>query len=194
MRHRWVAALLTLALLGACAGQLPQPGPQPPDHDWTPTPSPTPLPSVEPSPDCPASGALLSLGEVNAAMGLRVLSIWLVNCADEPVHVEGFPEIVVLDEQRQPLAVEVVEGAEVIARIESLARSPQPVTVLPGQRAAAVLAWRNTVDDVRVPPTHGTFLSVAPGVGVPAQVLEPAGGLDIGTTGRVAVSPWAPAD
>jgi len=193
VRHRWIAALLTVTLLGACAGQVPQPGPQPPDNDPAPVRTPTPVPSADPSPDCPDSGALLNLGAVDAAMGLRAMPIRLANCAEEPVYVNGFPELTVLDEQLQPLAVEVIEGAEVIARLDTAAGSPVPITLQPGERAGAVLVWRNTVDDVRVPPTHGTFLSVALAAGVPAQVLEPDGGLDIGTTGRVAVSPWAPA-
>ncbi|MDG4772934.1 DUF4232 domain-containing protein [Solwaraspora sp. WMMD792] len=193
IRRRAGALLLAAVLLAGCAGQLPQPGPQPPDNDPAPVPTPTPVPSADPSPDCPDSGALLSLGAVDAAMGLRAMPIRLANCAEEPVHVDGFPELTVLDEQLQPLAVEVIEGAEAIARVDTVAGGPVPITLQPGQRAGAVLVWRNTVDDVRVPPTHGTFLAVAPAAGVPAQVLEPDGGLDIGTTGRVAVSPWAPA-
>ncbi|WP_326549350.1 DUF4232 domain-containing protein [Micromonospora sp. NBC_01813] len=189
-----VATALVTALLAGCAGQVPQPGPQPPSA------APLvrtiePLPSSatdEAAPDCPASGLALSLGAADAAMGLRAMPIFMVNCADRPYPVFGYPELSLLGEEQEALEVEVLAGVSAVALIEQLADDPQPVTLAPGARAAAVLVWRNTVADV-TPPVLGTYLRVVPVPGTAAQVLLPDGGVDVGTTGRVAVSPWAAA-
>ena len=68
--------------------------------------------------------------------------------------------------------------------------APQRVTAAPGERFAAVVVWRNTVADV-TPPVTARYLDVALEPGRSAQRVRPDGGLDLGTTGRLAVSPWA---
>jgi hypothetical protein len=67
---------------------------------------------------------------------------------------------------------------------------PKPVVLQPGQRATAVIAWRNTYDDIREPPVSVAYLEVAPAAGEPTQIVTPLGALDLGSTGRLGVSPW----
>ena len=45
-------------------------------------------------------------------------------------------------------------------------------------------------DDLSHPPVTVTYLEVTPSAGGPAQVIAPPGGLDLGSTGRIAVSAW----
>lgn len=64
------------------------------------------------------------------------------------------------------------------------------MVLAPGQKAVARLIWRSTVTDANVPATSGSFLKIAPADGVAAQTVAPRGGIDLGTTGRLGVSPW----
>lgn len=52
------------------------------------------------------------------------------------------------------------------------------------------MGWRNTYDDIRQLPVTVRFLDIAPLAGRPSQVVEPTGGLDLGSTGRIGVSAW----
>lgn len=54
------------------------------------------------------------------------------------------------------------------------------------------MLWRNTVTDSNRPATTGTYLQIAPAAGEPAHLILPDGGIDIGTTGRLAVNAWRP--
>jgi hypothetical protein len=141
-------------------------------------------------PGCPSAGVTLTAGPIDAAMGLRAMRVDLVNCGTEPYTVQGYPAVRVLDDQRRPLGVPVLEGTAAISRIERFEGRPQRVTAAPGGRLAAVVVWRNTVTDASVPAVTGRHLEVVPGGGQPAQTLTPEGGIDLGTTGRLAVSRW----
>lgn len=126
-------------------------------------------------------------------MGLRVLTIELVNCGTAPYTVNGYPTIRILDEQRKPVEVTVGRGSSGISTIDSFEVPPKSVTLQPGQKAVAGLVWRNTVTDTSV-PANGRFVEVAPAADVPPQVVEPDGPIDVGTTGRLGVSPWRAAN
>jgi Protein of unknown function (DUF4232) len=127
-------------------------------------------------------------------MGLRAMRVAMVNCGSQPYTATGYPALQVLDADRKPLDVTVVEGTSRISPITGFDGPPQPVTLAPGARAAAVVVWRNTVTEATVPATTGTHLEMAPAAGQPAQLLSPEGGVDLGTTGAIATSPWvAPA-
>ncbi|GAA4691307.1 hypothetical protein GCM10023263_29950 [Phytohabitans rumicis] len=132
----------------------------------------------------------LTAGPVDAAAGLRAMRVEMANCGSQPYTVDGYPALRVLGADRAPLAVTTAEGTARISSIAGFDKPPQPVTLAPGDRAAAVVVWRNTVTDGNTPATTGTHLEVAPAAGQPAQVLSPAGGLDLGTTGTIATSPW----
>lgn len=152
-----------------------------------------PVPPTSTGPQCPASGVALTAGQVEAASGLRALKVEMLNCGAQPYQVNGYPALRVLDADRKPLAVTVAEGTSKISRIDGFDGPPKPVTLAPGGRATAVLVWRNTVTEATVPATTGVHIEVAPAAGLPAQTLTPQGGVDLGTTGTVATSPWTAA-
>ncbi|GAB3140398.1 hypothetical protein GCM10027290_11150 [Micromonospora sonneratiae] len=159
-----------------------------------PAPGPEPVPSAtsSASPACPQSGVLITNGMVDTAMGLRAMTVEMINCGGQSYAVQGYPMVRVLDEDRNPLPVKVIDGTSSIAVIKGLDAPPKPVTLLPGQRAKAVLVWRNTVTDATVSPTTGKDLEITPAGGQSPQIVSPNGGVDLGTTGRLGVSPWAP--
>ncbi|AOT60071.1 DUF4232 domain-containing protein [Streptomyces fradiae] len=143
-----------------------------------------------PSGACPESGVRVSLGDTEAAMGQRALSVFLDNCGSRPFEVGGYPDVAVLDERGEDLEVSVRLGSRAVdggaARSEFVLR--------PGQRARSGVLWRNTVTRSDVVATNGASLRVAPGPGAAPQTVAPHDGpLDLGNTGTVEVLPWAPA-
>ncbi|MFI6031960.1 DUF4232 domain-containing protein [Amycolatopsis magusensis] len=177
---RRVSSLLGgIALLAACTG---------PVVVGIPLPSPSPE-STEIA--CPAPGVAITAGEVEAAMGLRALGILLTNCGTGDYTAHGYPVVRVLDADRRPLDVVVGDGSAPVSAPDSYDVPPQPVTVKPGEQVTARVLWRNTVLDSTVPATNGHYLEIAPAAGEPAQVVAPQGGIDLGTTGRLAVNAWA---
>lgn len=147
-------------------------------------------PRATPTPVCPASGVLITPGQVEAAMGLRVLHLEMVNCGTRSFTVEGYPELRVLDAGHRVLDVHIGRGSSGISRIEQFDRPPRRVRLTPGDRARAFLTWRNTVTLSTEPAVHGAHLRIAPAAGAPAQTVTPDGGVDLGTTGRLGMSPW----
>jgi hypothetical protein len=178
---RLLAAFAVVGLLAAC------------DAEPAPIPTPPPTPSAGAGPECPASGVALTAGQVEAASGLRAMRVEMVNCGGRPYTVDGYPVLRVLDADRAPLAVTVAEGTSKISRIDGFDGPPKPVTLAAGGRATAVVVWRNTVTDATVPATTGGHIEVAPAAGQQVQVLTPQGGVDLGTTGTIATSPWVAA-
>ena len=148
---------------------------------------------------CPASGAKVAPSGVDAAMGLRLMGLHLVNCGTQPYHVEGYPGLTLLDEDGQPFDVQVLHGAEPITigtdgfctATGAFDAGPQPVTLAPGEEAVALVVWRNLTEDPQklvLAPT----MSVVPAAGEAAQQIAKEGGIDLGSTGRIGVSAWAP--
>jgi hypothetical protein len=125
-------------------------------------------------------------------MGLRVLGITLVNCGARTYRLNGYPAVRSLDEDRRVLKVRVLHGArEIIGSAMPWDGPPKQVVLKPGQQAGAAVVWRNTYNDIRKPPVTVRFLDVAPLAGRPSQIIEPNGGLDLGSTGRIGVSAWS---
>ena len=146
---------------------------------------------VESAPACPPAGVLVRTDGGDAAMGLRVLGISLENCGSAPYRVHGYPAVRALDEKRAVLPVRALRGiTDITIAIPDHTGAPRPVTLQPGEHARAVVVWRNTYDDPTHPPVEARFLQVAPAAGRPAQILAPQSGLDLGSTGRLGVSPW----
>jgi len=132
-------------------------------------------------------------------MGLRVMNLELTNCGAQPYTVTGYPELVLLDEERRPFDVQVLHGAEPITGNEGFCTptgqfdaGPQPVTLAPGERAVAGVVWRNLTTDDLDELVNAPYLSVAPTAGETPQEVAVDGGIDLGTTGRLGVSAWAP--
>lgn len=147
---------------------------------WTPTPG--------PSTACSAEGISLSMGAPDAAMGLRAASVRLRNCGTRPYVLNGYPSLRVLDEERQPFDVRVVEGTHEIKDA-----GPEPVTLRPGESAEFGIVWRNQVTDSTNRAVNGAYLEVRPASGRPVVVVTANGPLDLGNTGRLEVTAWAPA-
>ncbi|MGW5362025.1 DUF4232 domain-containing protein [Actinopolymorpha pittospori] len=171
------------ALLAACSGPAPVPPPVPP------TPSPTSTAAA-----CPKSGVDITAGQVDSAMGLRALGISLTNCGTRDYTANGYPVVRVLDEDRHPLDITVGNGSSPVSAPDSYDVPPRPVTLRPGEQVTARILWRNTVTDSTVRTTNGRYLEIAPAPGEPAQIIAPSGGIDLGTTGRLAVNDWAVRD
>ncbi|WP_433075999.1 DUF4232 domain-containing protein [Dactylosporangium sp. CA-052675] len=172
-------ALLALLLLAGCA----RPGPQP--QNTLPTTA-SARPSVTPSAEstaCPGDGLRLSAERGDAAMGYREMGLRLENCGDRPVTVSGRPEVVVLGEDRDPQDIAIVPA-------RSHSEPAHPVALAPGQSTLAVLAWRNTYDDISKPPVSGVYLAVTPTPGAARQIVRPTVPLDLGSTGKLEVSVW----
>ncbi|CCH33214.1 putative secreted protein [Saccharothrix espanaensis DSM 44229] len=153
---------------------------------------------------CPEGGAEISALNGEAAMGLRVLTLEMRNCGTETLRIDGYPDVRLLDEDGQPLEVRVEHGSAAISRIDSFEVPPAGFALGPGDRATAGVVWRNTYDDTTHPPQVGAKIDIAPLAGLPRQVftprLGPDGGtpspdspattIDLGSTGRIGLSPW----
>lgn len=188
---RLVVAAVAVALIAGCAvpgspgyrtGTAPQPA----------TPS---APVSAPPAPCPRAGVLLRADATDAAMGLRALGVVLLNCGHEDYRLDGYPVVRALDEKRGTLAVKVLRGtAEIAGPMSRWDGKPRPIILRPGQEAVCAVVWRNTYTDIRQPPVNAPFLRMAPAPGRPGQVVVPDGPLDLGSTGRLGVSPWFPAE
>lgn len=123
----------------------------------------------------------VSTGPVDAATGLRAVTMTLTNCGTEPHTAHGFPQLRLLDDQRRPVDVVVRHGAP--GGIPNPA--PSPITLQHGDTAQSVLSWRNTVTFGR--PITAEHVAITPPGGrtqvVPLRV-------DTGTTGHVEVTAW----
>jgi hypothetical protein len=153
---------------------------------------PTEAPSADPTDTCPSSGVRMLPGLVEAAMGLRAMTVTLTNCGTKSYAVNGYPSVQVLDQDREPVDVRVLRGPE---EITTGVPDPGPhkVTLKPGESATTSLVWRNTVTEADVPAVNAPYLRVATAKGRPAQVLAPEGGIDLGTTGRLGTGAWTKA-
>ncbi|WP_328922675.1 DUF4232 domain-containing protein [Streptomyces griseoaurantiacus] len=153
-------------------------------------------PTRSPAPDttaCPASGLRLEPGPVEAAMGLRAMTVRLTNCGKESYAFGGYPVLTALDEDRAPLVdVEVRKGPGEITGVPD--PGAHPVRLARGESATSSLVWRNTVTDPTTTAVNAPYLRVAPTEGAPAAVLTVDGGLDLGNTGRIGTTAWKKAD
>src|SRR5687767_10670018 len=186
---RILVLLVALAGLAACGARpdappVPEPGGARPISLSTPT-------SDEPS--C-ATGLRFVTGYTSAAMGLRLMSVEVVNCGTEPVELNGHPQVKLLDEDRQQLDVEIINGSGGISRVDGFDDAPQPIVVQPGESAKTGFLWRNTHASID-PPQVGKHVDIAaaPG-GTFGQLLEASSerniNIDLGSTGRMGVRAW----
>jgi hypothetical protein len=165
------------------------------DGDSAPLPPRPAAPSASPSPTadrCPPPGVRFEADpEGEAAMGLRILGFQMINCGRDAYRVKGYPVMRALDEKRRPLDVQVLLGVDKITTgAPNAIGPPQQVVLQPGERATTVVAWRNTYDDVRQPPVEVAYLEIAPAAGEPAQLVAASDPLNLGSTGRLGISPW----
>ncbi|MFD9358783.1 DUF4232 domain-containing protein [Streptomyces sp. NPDC060031] len=140
--------------------------------------------------ECPEGGVRVLEGSGNAAMGLRVADVQLVNCGAQPYVLDGYPDVRVLDKQRRPVEVAVGHGSNGISTGSGLDSAPEQVTLQPGQAASVGLLWRNLVTDSAVPAAEGWVLDIGPRPGAPRQTLVLTHSIDLGNTGKLGVGPW----
>lgn len=145
---------------------------------------------------CTSDGVRFALGGADAAMGVRVLGIEIVNCGAGPLTVNGYPRLRLFGDGQEPLEVTVRHGSADVASVPSLDVPPLPVDLPPGGSAWSGMVWRNLVTDPTVTATTGVGLDVAVGPdsdwqrvpmvladGVPVTI-------DLGNTGELGVGPW----
>jgi hypothetical protein len=184
--RRVLVGLLTVTLLAGCG-----------THPTTPaTTGSTRLPQTTtpplPEPECSPDGTALSLGGSDAAMGLRVLTLELANCGDEPFTVSGYPAVRLYDEDHQEITVVVGHGSSGIATVPEFDSPPQAVTLGPGERAQSGLLWRNLVTDSSVKATTAYGMDAAVTEGEAWCTVRGAAGvtIDLGNTGKLGVQAW----
>lgn len=133
-------------------------------------------------------------GAGDAAMGLRVADVQLVNCGTQPYVLDGYPEIRLLDKKRNPVEAAVVHGSDgITASLTGVDGAPQRVELMPGQAAAVAMVWRNLVTDATVPAAEAWVLDVTPRPGAPRVELELGRSVDLGNTGKLGIGPWTAA-
>ncbi|WP_154697452.1 DUF4232 domain-containing protein [Lentzea guizhouensis] len=176
-----------LAVLASCGGQAALH--QEPMLPLTPAPT-TPSPSEQPC----ANGLRFTTNGGDAAMGLRVMSVEVVNCGTQPVQLNGHPAVRLLDERWQPLDVAILPGSGGISRVDGFDDPPRPITVQPGERARSAFMWRNTHTTLD-PPQVGSHVDIAAAPGGAWQSLvavapEQNINIDLGSTGKLGVRAW----
>ncbi|MFI5733052.1 DUF4232 domain-containing protein [Kribbella sp. NPDC051587] len=127
---------------------------------------------------CPRSGVRLYADEdAEAAMGVRVLGIHWENCGTRTVSVNGQPRLQLLDESHRPVNdIEITNDGKA-----------QPLVLKRGERATATLTWRNTLE-AGLTNVNSPYARVWAKRGAAPVMLTPE--FDLGSTGKLAVSPW----
>lgn len=153
------------------------------------------VPTAEAPPEpgeCPRSGLRLTAADGTAASGLRVRRIQLENCGTRDYPLEGYPLLELLDDDRSPIdGVQILHGSGgIVFPTPEFDAPARPLVLKPGERALSALMWRNLTE-------IGPAAINVPFVRVRArQSADPVTftfGLDLGTTGKLAVAPWTPA-
>ncbi|WP_406450096.1 DUF4232 domain-containing protein [Streptomyces sp. NBC_00876] len=136
---------------------------------------------------CPPSGVQVTADRGDAAMGLRVVGLHLVNCGSTAYRVNGYPGLQLLARDREPVTgVRILHGTDAISTGIGGDATSRPVTLKPGESAYANLAWRNTTGAGEA--VNAPYVRVTPKPGAAAVTVTPE--LDLGTTGKLGVGPW----
>jgi Protein of unknown function (DUF4232) len=151
----------------------------------------SPMASAEPLCD---NGLQFTTTDGDAAMGLRVMQVQVRNCGTEALQLNGYPQVQLLDEERQPMVVDILEGSGGISSVDGFDAPPQPITVQPGETAKTAFMWKNT-NTGEVPPQVGWYADMAAAPGGVWYELAPlpprtSMHIDLGTTGRMGVQAW----
>lgn len=136
---------------------------------------------------CPPSGVRLSADDGDAAMGLRLVGLHLTNCSRHPYRLDGFPRVELLDEDGAPVkGVTTARGSGGITTGTHFDDPARAITLAPGESATSGLLWRNTVTNGT--PVNAPYARVYAKPGAAPVTVTPE--LDLGTTGKLGVSPW----
>lgn len=136
---------------------------------------------------CPASGVHVYADQGDAAMGLRVVGLHLVNCGTKSYELDGYPELELLDADHDSVdGVRILQGPDRISTAVGGGGSPQRVVLRPGEAAQSTLAWRNITGAGT--PVNAPYVRVRAKPGAGPVMVKPE--LDLGTTGQLGVGPW----
>lgn len=182
--RRVLLAVLGLALLAGCGARL---NPTPLENTLPVAPTTT---TVTVSPGECAEGVEFATLGADAAMGLRVLTIEMVNCGAQPYTVNGYPDLRLFDEERERIDVVVAQGSGGIATLPEYDVPPAEVTLQPGEKARAGLVWRNLVTDSTVDATTAVRMQAVAAPGERWQEVPMDVTIDLGNTGRIGVQAW----
>lgn len=139
---------------------------------------------------CPSSGIRVSADQGDAAMGLRIVGLHLNNCGTHDYTIEGYPLLELLDDDLNPVhGITILHGSGEITTSTGSDEQPRPVTLKPGESATAGLVWRNTTEAGT--PMNVLHVRVRAKAGAAPVTVTPD--LDLGTTGKLGVKPWAKA-
>lgn len=126
---------------------------------------------------------MITVGEVEAALGHRAVVLKLTNCRARTLTLDGYPEVAVLDAKRNKMKISVAHDSSYMATDPGPAR----IRLGKGESALAAVSWSNTVE-VYGGAVTDTYLSVARGKG-DTPIVWPVV-TDIGTTGKVELTAW----
>ncbi|MET9476649.1 DUF4232 domain-containing protein [Streptomyces sp. NPDC002917] len=146
-------------------------------------PSPAPPPSAAARADCPSSGLVVDMGEVQAALGHRAVGLTLTNCGSKPYRVDGYPSVRVLDDEGEPLPVKVNPGSSYMGTDPG----PKEVMLKPGQTLHSLLAWVSTTTGGDL--IEGDALEIAPAPGLEARTF-PLKGSDVRLLDELNMTAW----
>lgn len=144
------------------AGSVLATAPSSPDIATGPAIRPSPTPSPTPTEGCPASGLVVDMGPVEAALGHRAVGLTLTNCGSEPHRVNGYPSVQAVDENGDALPVKVNPGSSYFGND----KGPEEVMLAPGKTMRSLLVWVST-------PTGGDLIEGDALEIAPAPGLEP---------------------
>nr|WP_319739320.1 MULTISPECIES: DUF4232 domain-containing protein [unclassified Streptomyces] len=145
--------------------------------------SPAPPPSAAARADCPSSGVVVDMGEVQAALGHRAVGLTLTNCGSKPYRVDGYPSVRVLDDEGEPLPVKVNPGSSYMGTDPG----PKEIMLKPGKSLHSLLAWVSTATGGDL--IEGDALEIAPAPGLEARTF-PLKGSDVRLLDELNMTAW----
>lgn len=164
--------------------------PTPPPPSATPRPiadAPTQGPDPSPTPTateaCPASGAVVTMGEVQALLMSRAVVLTLTNCGSKPYRVDGYPSVQALGEDGERLPVKVNPAGSKFGRDQG----PEALTLKPGATVKSMLAWVSTQEGGELVMADALELAAAPDAGARVYPLE---GHDIRYMDELNITAW----
>ncbi|MFF2703018.1 DUF4232 domain-containing protein [Streptomyces cyaneofuscatus] len=155
----------------------------PPPVADAPAQAPDPSPTPTPMPTCPASGAVVTMGEVQSVMMSRAAVLTLTNCGSKPYRVDGYPSVQALGEDGERLPVKVNPAGSVFGQD----KGPEPRTLKPGATVQSMLAWVSTQEGGELVMADALELAAAPDAGARVQPLE---GHDIRYMDELNITAW----
>ncbi|MFD9541336.1 DUF4232 domain-containing protein [Streptomyces sp. NPDC060022] len=133
--------------------------------------------------DCPASGARVDMGPVQAAMFHRSVVLTLTNCGKKPYRVHGYPSVRALGGDGERIPVPVNPGGSMSGQDQGV----EEVTLKPGGTVRSILAWVSTKEGGDL--IEGDALEIAPAPDTGARVF-PLEGHDLRLMDELNTTAW----